>query len=119
MGHNIFYYYLFPISLKLCFFFFFFFSFLGNLLPHHPVFFVIRQNYDVLVIGGGATGTGIALDAQLRGLRVAIVDRDDFAAGTSSRSTKLIHGGVRYLENAFKKLDISQVRPVSFVNFFD
>ena len=49
---------------------------------------------------GGATGTGAALDAATRGLRTALVEADDFAAGTSSRSTKLIHGGVRYLDKA-------------------
>jgi hypothetical protein len=49
---------------------------------------------------GGATGTGAALDAATRGLRTALVEADDFASGTSSRSTKLIHGGVRYLEKA-------------------
>lgn len=48
---------------------------------------------DVLVIGGGATGSGVALDAVSRGLRVGLVEREDFASGTSSRSTKLIHGG--------------------------
>lgn len=48
---------------------------------------------DILVIGGGATGSGVALDAATRGLRVGLVDRDDFSSGTSSRSTKLIHGG--------------------------
>jgi glycerol-3-phosphate dehydrogenase len=48
---------------------------------------------DVLVIGGGATGCGVALDAATRGLRVGLVERDDFSSGTSSRSTKLIHGG--------------------------
>src|SRR5207249_801670 len=53
---------------------------------------------DVLVIGGGITGAGVARDAALRGLRVALVERLDWAAGTSSRSSKLIHGGVRYLE---------------------
>src|SRR5438046_328578 len=53
---------------------------------------------DVLVIGGGITGAGVARDAALRGLRVALVERLDWAAGTSSRSLKLIHGGVRYLE---------------------
>ena len=63
------------------------------------------EQFDLLVIGGGATGTGIALDATTRGLKVALVERDDFASGTSSRSTKLIHGGVRYLEQAFKTLD--------------
>jgi len=53
---------------------------------------------DVLVIGGGITGAGVARDAALRGLRVALVERRDFASGTSSRSSKLIHGGVRYLQ---------------------
>jgi glycerol-3-phosphate dehydrogenase len=54
-------------------------------------------SFDLLVIGGGVVGCGIALDAVTRGLSVALVERDDFAAGTSSRSTKLLHGGVRYL----------------------
>lgn len=67
-----------------------------------------QERFDLLVIGGGATGSGVALDAASRGLRVALVERDDFAAGTSSRSTKLIHGGVRYLENAVKRFDRSQ-----------
>jgi glycerol-3-phosphate dehydrogenase len=53
--------------------------------------------FDMLVVGGGATGLGIALDAAVRGLSVALVERDDFAQGTSSRATKLVHGGVRYL----------------------
>jgi glycerol-3-phosphate dehydrogenase len=66
------------------------------------------EPYDLLVIGGGATGSGIALDAATRGLRVALVERDDFAAGTSSKSTKLVHGGVRYLEKAVWELDYSQ-----------
>lgn len=48
---------------------------------------------DMLVIGGGATGSGVALDAVTRGLRVGLVEREDFSSGTSSRSTKLIHGG--------------------------
>jgi len=66
------------------------------------------EEYDLLVIGGGATGTGIALDAITRGLKVAMVDRDDFASGTSSKSTKLVHGGVRYLEKAVWELDYNQ-----------
>ncbi|KAF2155602.1 DAO-domain-containing protein [Myriangium duriaei CBS 260.36] len=66
------------------------------------------QEYDLLVIGGGATGTGVALDAATRGLKVALVERDDFASGTSSKSTKLVHGGVRYLEKAVWELDYSQ-----------
>lgn len=68
--------------------------------------------YDLLVIGGGATGTGIALDAITRGLKVAIVERDDFSAGTSSKSTKLVHGGVRYLEKAVWNLDYAQLQLV-------
>lgn len=66
------------------------------------------NDYDLLVIGGGATGSGIALDAATRGLKVAIVERDDFSAGTSSKSTKLVHGGVRYLEKAVWELDYNQ-----------
>jgi glycerol-3-phosphate dehydrogenase len=58
-----------------------------------------EEVFDVLVIGGGITGAGIALDASARGLRTALVEKRDFAAGTSSRSTKLIHGGLRYLEH--------------------
>jgi glycerol-3-phosphate dehydrogenase len=57
------------------------------------------QEFELLVIGGGVTGCGIARDAALRGLRVALVEREDFASGTSSRSTRLIHGGLRYLEH--------------------
>ncbi len=57
-----------------------------------------ESEYDVLVIGGGVTGAGTALDAATRGLRTALVERRDWAAGTSSRSGKLIHGGLRYLE---------------------
>ena len=56
------------------------------------------ERWDVLIIGGGVTGAGAALDAASRGLRVALVERDDIAAGTSSRSSRLIHGGLRYLE---------------------
>jgi glycerol-3-phosphate dehydrogenase len=56
------------------------------------------RHYDLIVIGGGITGAGIALDASLRGLRVALLEKHDFAYGTSSRSTKLIHGGLRYLK---------------------
>ncbi|KAJ5549751.1 Glycerol-3-phosphate dehydrogenase mitochondrial [Penicillium sp. DV-2018c] len=66
------------------------------------------EEYDLLVIGGGATGSGIALDAATRGLKVAVVERDDFSSGTSSKSTKLVHGGVRYLEKAVWELDYNQ-----------
>ena len=54
--------------------------------------------FDLIVVGGGITGTGIARDAALRGLKVALVEKLDFGAGTSSKSSKLIHGGLRYLE---------------------
>ncbi len=54
--------------------------------------------FDVLVVGGGITGAGTALDAASRGLRTALVERDDFASGTSSKSSKLVHGGLRYLQ---------------------
>lgn len=67
---------------------------------------------DILVIGGGATGCGVALDATTRGLRVGLVERDDFSSGTSSRSTKLIHGGVRYLEKAVFSFDYGQLKLV-------
>src|SRR5207302_10369003 len=55
------------------------------------------DEFDVLVVGGGITGAGVALDAAARGLRTALVERTDFASGTSSKSSKLIHGGLRYL----------------------
>ncbi|OMO65532.1 FAD-dependent glycerol-3-phosphate dehydrogenase, partial [Corchorus capsularis] len=67
---------------------------------------------DILVVGGGATGCGVALDAATRGLRVGLVEREDFSSGTSSRSTKLIHGGVRYLEKAVFNLDYGQLKLV-------
>eukprot|EP01067_Filipodium_phascolosomae_P007494 Filipodium_phascolosomae@DN6019_c0_g1_i1.p1 len=68
-----------------------------------------NSTFDLVVIGGGATGAGVTLDAASRGLNVALVERDDFASGTSSRSTKLLHGGIRYLETAFTKGDFSQL----------
>jgi glycerol-3-phosphate dehydrogenase len=57
-----------------------------------------RETFDVLVVGGGATGLGCAVDAASRGYRTALIESDDFASGTSSRSTKIVHGGVRYLQ---------------------
>ncbi|MGA1862239.1 FAD-dependent oxidoreductase [Deferribacter thermophilus] len=68
----------------------------------------IDQFYDLIVIGGGATGAGVALDAASRGLKTLLVEKNDFASGTSSRSTKLLHGGVRYLEAAIKHFDKEQ-----------
>lgn len=67
-----------------------------------------ETTFDLLVIGGGITGAGIALDATLRGLKVCLIEKSDFASGTSSRSTKLIHGGLRYL----KQLEFGIVREV-------
>src|SRR6478609_2549930 len=66
------------------------------------------EKFDLLIISGGITGAGIALDAASRGLKVALVEKNDFAFGTSSRSTKLIHGGLRYL----KQLEFGLVKEV-------
>jgi len=70
------------------------------------------EDFDICIIGAGASGAGCALDAALRGYKVALIDKKDFASETSSKSTKLIHGGVRYLEQAFKKLDFAQLKQV-------
>ncbi len=69
---------------------------------------LISERYDLLVIGGGITGAGIALDAASRGMKTALIEKNDFAFGTSSRSTKLIHGGLRYL----KQLEFGLVKEV-------
>lgn len=86
-----------------------------NELPSREAQLLTLENtkeFDVLVIGGGATGSGCALDAVTRGLKTALVERDDFSSGTSSRSTKLIHGGVRYLQKAIMQLDVEQYKLV-------
>src|SRR5262249_20740133 len=57
------------------------------------------ETFDLLIIGGGCSGAGVALDAANRGIKVALVDKGDFASGTSSASSKLVHGGLRYLEH--------------------
>ncbi len=62
------------------------------------------EQFDVLIVGGGINGAGIARDAAMRGLRTALVERNDFASGTSSRSSRLVHGGVRYLEHGHLRL---------------
>lgn len=74
--------------------------------------------YDVLVIGGGITGAGIALDAQVRGMKTALVEMQDFAAGTSSRSTKLVHGGLRYLKQFEVKMvaEVGKERAIVYEN---
>ena len=64
--------------------------------------------YDIVIIGGGAVGSGILLDATLRGYKVILLEKNDFASGASSKSSKLVHGGVRYLEKAIKEFDKSQ-----------
>jgi glycerol-3-phosphate dehydrogenase len=69
-----------------------------------------ETHFDVLVIGGGITGAGAALDAASRGLRTALVERDDFASGTSSKSSKLVHGGLRYLQNGDVRLVYEALR---------
>ena len=69
-------------------------------------------NFDIIVIGAGAVGSGIALDAVLRDYKVLVLEKNDFASGASSKSSKLVHGGVRYLEKAIKNLDKSQLNLV-------
>jgi glycerol-3-phosphate dehydrogenase len=66
--------------------------------------------FDVLVVGGGITGAGVALDSASRGLRTVLVERDDFASGTSSKSSKLVHGGLRYLQNGDVRLVYQALR---------
>lgn len=73
---------------------------------------IAAQPFDVCVIGAGATGAGCALDAQLRGFQTALVDAGDFSSATSSSSTKLAHGGVRYLQQAVADLDLGQLKVV-------
>ncbi|ADI26375.1 glycerol-3-phosphate dehydrogenase/oxidase [Geobacillus sp. C56-T3] len=77
-----------------------------------------EKQYDLLIIGGGITGSGIALDAISRGMTVALVEMQDFAAGTSSRSTKLVHGGLRYLKQFEVKLvaEVGRERAIVYEN---
>ncbi|MGA7553462.1 MAG: FAD-dependent oxidoreductase [Candidatus Acidiferrales bacterium] len=71
---------------------------------------IAGQSFDVCVIGGGATGSGCALDSQLRGYKTVQLEAADFASGTSGASTKMAHGGVRYLEEAIRRLDPQEYR---------
>ncbi|XP_078084460.1 glycerol-3-phosphate dehydrogenase, mitochondrial [Mustelus asterias] len=90
-------------------------NYINHLLPSREAqLYALKttKEFDVLVIGGGATGSGCALDAVTRGLKTALVEREDFSSGTSSRSTKLIHGGVRYLQKAVLNLDFEQYQLV-------
>ncbi|ARI76556.1 glycerol-3-phosphate dehydrogenase/oxidase [Halobacillus mangrovi] len=77
-----------------------------------------QEDWDVLVIGGGITGSGIALDAASRGMKTAVVEMQDFAAGTSSRSTKLVHGGLRYLKQFEVKMvaEVGKEREIVYEN---
>ena len=70
---------------------------IGRVSREHALEQMVAEPLDVLVIGGGITGAGVALDAVARGYRTGLIERGDFASGTSSRSTKLVHGGIRYL----------------------
>lgn len=70
----------------------------SNLRRKETILDIEKQDFDLLIIGGGITGAGIALDAASRGLKVLLLEQNDFASGTSSKSTKLIHGGLRYLK---------------------
>src|SRR5256884_8315151 len=72
---------------------------LSSSVRTHNLSLLESEQFDVLVIGGGVTGAGVALDAVARGYKVALVEKIDFASGTSSKSTKLVHGGIRYLPN--------------------
>ena len=69
---------------------------------------IANQEFDVCIVGGGATGAGCALDAQLRGLKTVVIEAGDFGSGSSTASTKMVHGGVRYLQEAVNDLDVNQ-----------
>jgi glycerol-3-phosphate dehydrogenase len=69
---------------------------------------IAGQEFDVCIIGGGASGSGCALESQLRGLKTVMVEAGDFASGSSTASTKMVHGGVRYLQEAVNDLDVNQ-----------
>src|SRR5947208_7162283 len=72
---------------------------LSSSVRMHNLALLGSEPFDVIFIGGGVTGAGVALDAVARGYSVALVEKADFASGTSSKSTKLVHGGIRYLPN--------------------
>lgn len=91
---------------------------LTNLKRANAIHKMSVTEYDVIVIGGGITGAGIALDAATRGMKLALLEMQDFAAGTSSRSTKLIHGGLRYLKQLEVKMvaDVGKERAIVYNN---
>lgn len=78
----------------------------------------LNQSFDLIIVGGGIIGAGIAFDAVTRGLSVALFEMQDFAAGTSSRSTKLVHGGLRYLKNFEIKMvaEVGKEREIVYEN---
>lgn len=90
----------------------------SNFERDHVIEKMENKTYDVLVIGGGITGAGIALDATMRGMDVALVEMQDFAGGTSSRSTKLVHGGLRYLKQFEVKMvaEVGKEREIVYEN---
>jgi hypothetical protein len=77
---------------------------------HATLATLAAEAFDIVIIGGGITGAGVAREAALAGLRTALLERDDFASGTSSRSSRLVHGGVRYLEHGHFSL-VFEVEP--------
>lgn len=91
---------------------------LTNLNRNKAIQKMSEAEYDVVIIGGGITGAGIALDAATRGMKVALLEMQDFASGTSSRSTKLIHGGLRYLKQLEVKMvaDVGKERAIVYNN---
>ncbi len=90
----------------------------SNLDRTHIVAKLKKEAFDVMVIGGGITGAGIALDAATRGMNIALLEMQDFAAGTSSRSTKLVHGGLRYLKQFEVKMvaEVGKERAIVYEN---
>ncbi|WP_264738230.1 glycerol-3-phosphate dehydrogenase/oxidase [Cytobacillus firmus] len=90
----------------------------SNLNRSEMIETLTKEEFDVLIIGGGITGAGIALDAATRGMKTALVEMQDFAAGTSSRSTKLVHGGLRYLKQFEVKMvaEVGKERAIVYEN---
>src|SRR5229473_75195 len=83
-------------------------AFLQQILEH-------REPWDLAIVGGGATGVGVAVDAASRGYKIVLLEQSDFGKGTSSRSTKLVHGGVRYLQQGNIALVIESLRERGFL----
>lgn len=90
----------------------------SSLERDHMLEDMTKKTYDLFIIGGGITGAGTALDAASRGMKVALSEMQDFAAGTSSRSTKLVHGGLRYLKQFEVKMvaEVGKERAIVYEN---